>query len=278
MKRRFTKKVGVQIVIFTIGFIPAISQSGHAESIPERGVSVMSQLKLELPDADEALRLLLDPAEWKVNPSRPLFRSVPVIEKNGRQHGLADDLFTEIPNDWILKHELNLLAEGLPQQDSDGDDFTNAEEYRGGSDPKNAESHPAYLSKIGFVSRLQQSSRVRFDAQPDSKTFQFTKIKTTNCWQNKALFLKNGDTGPQQELRLGGFVDGKAQIEHLPTGRFYDLIKGQLVDMPIYIAELSLPWEEDTFFVKEGDRFLVRGERYRLNAVESDGVEIVPAH
>lgn len=60
----------------------------------------------------------------------------------------GNDLFPGIPNAWILENNLDYLDPDLPDQDADGDGFSNKEEYMAKTNPRDATSKPEDWSKL----------------------------------------------------------------------------------------------------------------------------------
>jgi len=57
-----------------------------------------------------------------------------------------------LPNDWEKKYGFNPNDASDADQDADGDGFTNAEEFKAGTDPKNKASHPDILPNLTIAS------------------------------------------------------------------------------------------------------------------------------
>ncbi len=59
-----------------------------------------------------------------------------------------------IPDEWEMKYKLNATED----EDPDKDGFTNLEEYKAKTDPRNAASHPLYVTKIVLETEPKQDS------------------------------------------------------------------------------------------------------------------------
>ena len=75
-------------------------------------------------------------------------------------------LFEGIPNEWLLKHNLDYTDKQLATKDPDNDGFNNLEECLGGTDPNSARSTPATWSKLRLVSSQRDKLRLRFMSLP----------------------------------------------------------------------------------------------------------------
>lgn len=115
-----------------------------------------------IPDADlvpKAIASLALDRTWHQAEAenRPvdLFTGVPLFI--ARDHpDKPVDLYTSppvhppIPNIWWIEHDMDPGFADSPSRDADEDGFTNLEEYKGKTDPKDAKSHPPLLAKLKF--------------------------------------------------------------------------------------------------------------------------------
>lgn len=63
-----------------------------------------------------------------------------------------------MPNDWEKKFALNPNDPGDAAKDSDGDGFTNLEEFMAKTDPTDKKSHPDYLDSVSLAGGLKQTT------------------------------------------------------------------------------------------------------------------------
>ena len=64
-------------------------------------------------------------------------------------------LYSGLPDAWELKYGLNPNDPADAKKDSDGDTFTNLEEFEAKTDPKNPDSHPDFLDFLALASALR---------------------------------------------------------------------------------------------------------------------------
>lgn len=80
-------------------------------------------------------------------------RSAVVVaeDKNGPDPNSIDKNNNSVPDNWENAHKLYSSSANDIDRDHDGDNFTSWEEYKLGTNPRNAKSHPAYIRCISFV-------------------------------------------------------------------------------------------------------------------------------
>ena len=107
---------------------------------------------------------------WQDN-KNPLFVSrIYLLGEDGKLVDILEgdtELFAGIPNKWILDHSLDYTARDLPEQDADGDGFTNLEEFRAGTNPKDPKSTPPMWTKLRLVASKIDKLRTKFTDLPD---------------------------------------------------------------------------------------------------------------
>ena len=63
-----------------------------------------------------------------------------------------------MPNDWEKKYGFNPNDPADAAKDADGDGFTNLEEYKAETDPKDKTSHPDYLESLALAGGIKQTT------------------------------------------------------------------------------------------------------------------------
>ncbi|EDY20219.1 hypothetical protein CfE428DRAFT_2143 [Chthoniobacter flavus Ellin428] len=130
----------------------------------------------------------------------------------------------EIPDAWFLQNGLPLDDPKVPLQDPDQDGFTNEDEWREHTDPKNKESHPAYHTKL-FLERVEEVAfRFVFMAyggdpakdRPERMRFQIDKLDL----RQPSDFLALGDMIPNTKYKLDKFVQKFAPQPRLAKTTF----------------------------------------------------------
>lgn len=199
--------LALQAKTFPEKFADAHTNVVPSEKIPELDLSIVKSAEARA----------ADPAKWVAPKGINEFIFAPDLyvvnpengqpEKPSKGSRYNDSLTGKpIPNLFFTSHNLPLLDPTVPKQDPDKDGFTNEDEWRGdrdGSDPTNwhdstdpndAKSHPALVSKLF----LKQWIRVRFrllfqaydgePAKPEEMSFQINAVDRGR----KTEFLKIG--------------------------------------------------------------------------------------
>lgn len=106
-----------------------------------------------------------------------LFTGVPLFVK--RDAAEPVDLLTSPPvhppiaNDWWLKYDLNPSYADSPSRDTDGDGFSELEEYLAKTDPTRPQEHPPLISKLSFVSEETRTWLLEFSSDIGEGQYQF---------------------------------------------------------------------------------------------------------
>ncbi|MFZ4116143.1 MAG: Amuc_1099 family pilus-like system protein [Chthoniobacterales bacterium] len=110
----------------------------------------------------EKIDRLLQEHSWKREKSDlVLFSSRNYFSKNKALHDLLEEktsICNPVPNQWLIDNNLDYSNPNILNEDSDGDGFTNLEEWQGSdpynspgsqsSDPNNPKSHPLLWTKL----------------------------------------------------------------------------------------------------------------------------------
>lgn len=204
-----------------------------------------------------------------------------------------------IPSLWFMDNGLPLLDPTVPLQDPDKDGFTNEDEWRGGTDPNNKESHPPYYTKLFFKQLVQNPFRLVFKAYDgDPKKDPISKFNfqiDTIDFKQPTDFLKLGDQVPHTKYKLDKFEFKEANnpkiqenedvseltLVNTETGDKIVLVFNRVINSPDYFGDFYYEWPqpEQVFRVKKLQEFGLRPEvdekhRYKLIDITATEAQI----
>jgi hypothetical protein len=240
-------------------------------------------------ELDRAAKELEHPAQWKASTRSGLF--VPerhFIGANGLPATLQNtQVHPPVPNDWFEKYALAIENADILDQDPDGDGFTNLDEWQGGTDPKDKDSHPDYLTKLHLVSATEEPFPYVLSSWVGSR-FALNAIDQSEPTQ----FLKMGDVVRGTDFKIVKFTEkhdrnqygtrvdvSELLLEHRDTKKQVTLVKEQVATSPQSVATFVYAWggryefevrKDQEFFLKP-----VEAIKYKLVDVQSNKAVIV---
>jgi len=290
--------VGLAVVGLSSLFLVKALAFGDQFGVPQ------SSKNNELPELDtraqvaknfvESSQEWVSPVKGPLQREVDLFLSVPLVESNGVVIDMDDPeaplLRPPVSNQWLMQNNLDFLNASVLELDSDGDGFTNLEEWHAGTDPNDPTSHPPYADKLSFLGREQTEYILRFAARPDDERFQIIRLPSARYSGRDTFLMRVGETSPDEKFRIESFEEKRARnqvgievdasvltLTYLPKNETVELIRNVDTPIPTYFAEMEFPLDSWKEYVKEGDPFnLVRDPetRYRVVKVEVDSVTI----
>jgi len=203
-------------------------------------------------ELDHAAERLQHPSQWKSSTRSGLL--VPekhFIGANGLPATLQNtQVHSPVPNEWFERFNLPIQDADVLEQDPDGDGFTNLDEWQGGTDPTNKDSHPDYLTKLHLVSATEEQFPLIF-ASWVGGTFALNTIDQSEPTQ----FLKIGDvvrgtdfkivkfTEKHERNQYGTNVDvSELLLEHRDTHAQITLVKEKVATSPQSVATFVYTW------------------------------------
>src|SRR5438094_3217284 len=203
-------------------------------------------------ELDRAAEQLQQPAQWKssnrsglVAPEKHFIgaNGVPATLQNTQVHA-------PVPNDWIEKFGLPIQDADVLEQDPDTDGFTNLDEWQGGTDPTNKDSHPDYITKLHLVSATEEPFRYIFSSRIKSK-FGINTIDQSEPTQ----FLRVGDVIRGTDFKIVKFTEKRERnqyginadmsellLEHQQSHAQVTLVKGNVATSPQSVASFVYTW------------------------------------
>jgi len=240
-------------------------------------------------ELDGAAAQLEQPAQWKGTTRSGLF--VPerhFIGADGLPATLQNtQVHPPVPNDWFEKYHLPIEDADVLDEDPDKDGFTNLDEWQGGTDPTDPNSHPDYLTKLHLVSATEEPFRYIFSSRSGSR-FGINTIDESEPTQ----FLKIGDVIRGSQFKIANFTEKHARnqyginadvsellLEHEQSHIQVTLVKREVATSPQSVATFVYTWGgRREFEVRKDQEFSLKpleDIKYKLVDVQSDKAVIV---
>jgi hypothetical protein len=140
----------------------------HAKLRP-REISSAKLPPLDLSAHSRALVNLETPGQWAITYPTPLFVSEPyLLESDGPRRPKEGSLHRHstlsqpIPNQWFLDNKLPLRTPNVALDDTDGDGFTNEDEWWWGTDPNERTHYPPLATRLAYLPQKPAPNRIEF--------------------------------------------------------------------------------------------------------------------
>lgn len=181
--------------------------------------------QLDISPVDAASKLLASPNLWKRDYASLMFVSEHYILEEGQPkrpkegsihtHSKSNKL---IPNSWFIQHKLPLFSARITLEDTDGDGFTNEEEWAAGTDPNDPNSHPLLVTKLILSDQRVINNRVRFLQYLGTKPEKMTlTVRAEDVPGTAQVDIKVGSQIPGTEFVVKSF---EARKRPDPSGTF----------------------------------------------------------
>src|SRR5437867_11007216 len=240
-------------------------------------------------EVDHAAEQLQHPVQWKSSGRSGLF--VPekhVIGADGLPATLQNtQVHPPVPNDWFEQFGLPIVDADVLDQDPDGDGFTNLDEWQGGTNPTDKDSHPDYLTKLHLVSATEEPFRFMFSSWV-AGTFAINTIDQSEPTQ----FLKIGDVIRGTDFKIVKFTEkhdrnqygtrtdvSELLLEHRESKAQVTLVKEKVATSPQSVATFVYTWGgRNEFEVRKDQEFSlkpVEAIKYKVIEVQATKAVIV---
>ena len=256
IKAHYDRVTLVAAAIFL--FISAIAiwwsaiQFGNRLVSPQKPPAKTASQPAVAVELDRAAEQFEHPPQWKASTRSGLF--VPerhFIGADGLPATLQNtQVHPPVPNDWFEKYRLPIEDADALDQDPDKDGFTNLDEWQGGTDPTNKDSHPDYITKLHLVSATEESFPYMFSSRTGN-TFGINNIDLIEPTQ----FLKVGDIIRGTDFKIVNFTEKSARnqygtnddvsellLEHRQTHVQVTLVKGKVATSPQSVVRFVYTW------------------------------------
>jgi hypothetical protein len=222
--------------------------------------------EVDIDQVNQSLAALSTPVQWEHKGH--LFAAARYVLKNGMLEEFKDLIVNNVPVEWFSKHNLDPLDPGILQADSDGDKFTNMEEYEGDSDPRDPNSTPPFVTKLRLEKIDRKPFRLLFNAYTPTTNGNSYQINTIDVKQ-PTLFLNDGEAIPNTRFKILSFEQksrvnpateamedvSELTIQNVDTGDKLVLPLGKIANSPDSIAYLRYLWDESSIQVKRDQEF-----------------------
>src|SRR5881398_1955794 len=203
-------------------------------------------------ELDQAAEQLQHPAQWTSSSRSGLF--VPekhFIGADGLPATLENtQVHPPVPNEWFEKYGLPIEDADVLDQDPDKDGFSNLDEWQGGTNPTNKDSHPDYITKLHLASATEEPFRYIFSSRIKDK-FGINTIDQSEPTQ----FLRVGDVVRGTDFKIVKFTEKRARnryginedasellLEHPQSHAQVTLVKGKVATSPQSVATFVYTW------------------------------------
>lgn len=185
-----------------------------------------------------------------------------------------------LPDAWEVKYGLNPLFAGDAVLDSDGDGFTNIDEYRNQTSPVDKTDHPTRIGRVRVVSMTELPFDLIFKAV--SKNPQGDLVFQLNLrLKERTFFKKLGEEATNFKLvdynpAFTGNGGKKLQVLTLQRGdKRIRLIKGLVTPWQEYEVKLADDIDKNEFTVIVDSEFSLGNEKYQVKQIDSSAKRIL---
>jgi len=195
----------------------------------------------------------------------------------------SEQLHPPITNEWFLVHGLDYTDMTIKEKDSDGDGFSNLEEFQSQTNPTDFNKAPPSLNKLKLVSFKPVPFRLEFKGDPsgDGKEFQinFKDLKGPARTQYRKLGeqiegapykilkyeAKPGPNGVNASGDLSELI-----IQNIETGESIILVYNKEANDPTSFGTFRslLAGGDQDFTLKKGEEFTLKPDNRKLKLVD----------
>ena len=178
-----------------------------------------------------------------------------------------------IPDVWKKKYGFDILDETVANRDDDKDGFTNLEEFRAGTDPRDPKSHPDISSKLRVWHIGVHPFKLRFMTYMPTPSGVSTNYQL-NLRTGRTLFLKLGEVAEDYRLLAHEPTAADGDVLVLEKGaEKLRLVKGHDLQQSEMTADLIFMLDRKRFNGKVKDSTIkIRDLEYKIIDIRLDGV------
>lgn len=257
---------------------------------------------------DAAKTRLAEPITFKppVYEGKPisLFTSAPVIKVAPSQEVIpildpkSKQVRPPIDNRWLYENGLNMERADIATFDSDGDGYSNTEEFLAKTNPRDKASNPGVFTKVEYKECVKDPLTLKINTTTDQNEVQFRRTEPADIAFN-TTHLKQGDSfpaergGTEPRFKILQIIAPKsprnliAILDDLLTKdkeEKYELeFRGKPLELPSRRAKLVCKLgKEEEKIVSEGEDFTFAAEpetKFTVKTITDEEVtlEVTPA-
>lgn len=187
-----------------------------------------------------------------------------------------------IPDKWEEAHGLDSNDPDDAHMDADGDGFTNLEEYKAETDPRNADDFPDLTTKIRLVDVKREEFQLRFNSVQEMPG-NVLRFQINLRSLRRTYFPELGDVIDDEENDVKGvrILEYAPDAAEGPTliiekgGERVKLVKQKKVVQYDLVARVAFLLDRKMYRLNVDDVFQVRGEKFKVVDIKRDSVLLV---
>ena len=242
--------------------------------------------RVDFGPVDQILTGIENPAGWQTNTHRLFQPPLMVVDEKGwpvvEAGGAGPEVNKQgIPVEWLKRYDLNFRNPNIGNEDTDGDGYTNFEEYFGESNPVEAASTPSPANKLRVVEIYQKDFSYIFvgysEGQPGVYTVQL------NHSGGKTELLQINDTfgggykikalNQKREKRFNAKLNQEVEEDASTitivdkNGRDVILEKNRPGKTSEWFAKLLYLRDQKEFEINEGMEFELEKNKFKIEKI-----------
>lgn len=190
----------------------------------------------------------------------------------------SDQLHPPLTNDWLLANGLDYTDINIKEKDSDGDGFSNLEEFEKKTDPNDPKDAPASFNKLKLVAFKPMPFRLEFKGDPsgEGKEFQINLKDLKGSARSQYRKIGEQIEGAPYKVLKYEFKEGPNErgvtvnlseltIQNTETGDSLVLVFNKEKDDPTSFGTFRnlLTPEDADFTLKKGEEFTIKPDTVR---------------
>lgn len=238
----------------------------------------------------------INPTEW-ISPGKDTNRGFILVSRTYllNEGKLLDpiegkeNLHHPITNAWLFEHKLDITDTDIKSTDSDGDGFTNLEEFEAGKDPMDPQSKPSGYNKLQLFGFKALPFRIVFKGDPSGTGTEFQLNFLELKGSARTQYKKIGDMIEGAPYKISAYQEKKftdesgiprdessLTLQNTDNGNTITLIKDKQTDDPRSEGTFFNQITGETFVQKKGDTFILKPDliEFKIIDITPDSAQI----